>query len=98
MTLSPVLLPASLICLSCSSASLLASSSAFLLPLVCYSVVGRLAAVLATSMGGAECVCWGGAGTWKVHLLLEFFEFVVLLLAVFFDLFLRFVLGVFDTL
>lgn len=36
MTLSPVLFPASLICFSCSSASLLASSSAFLLPLVCY--------------------------------------------------------------
>ena len=35
-TLSPVLLPASLIRFSCSSASLLASSSAFLLPLVCY--------------------------------------------------------------
>ena len=35
-TVSPVLLPRSLICFSCSSASLLASSSACLLPLVCY--------------------------------------------------------------
>ena len=35
-TLSPVLPPASLIFFNCSSASLSASSSAFLLPLVCY--------------------------------------------------------------
>ena len=42
------------------------------------------------------CVRWGVDG--KVHLLLEFFELVVFLLAIFFYLFLRFGSGVFDAL
>ena len=92
MTLSPVLLPASLICFSCSSASLLASSSAFLLPLVCYSIVPPESAAVLTTSGRGE---GGGKAS---NLLFEFFELVVFLLAVVFYFFLRFVSGVFDAL
>ena len=43
------------------------------------------------------CVCVWREGDGKGHLLFEFFEFVVFLLAVFFYLFLRFGPGFFDT-
>lgn len=93
-TLSPVLLPASLICFTCSSASLLASSSAFLLPLVCYpSPVDQLLCLLEPRWPREGGVC--GLGE---HLLLKFLELVIFLLSVVFYLFLRFILGVFDAL
>ena len=90
ITLSPVLLPASLIFFSCSSASLSASSSAFLLPLVCCQRQ-TYQSMLSTN----SCCDLGETGA--SHLLLKFFEFIVFLLSVFFNLFLSFALGVFDS-
>lgn len=71
---------------------MLASSSAFLLPLVCYpSPIDQLLCLLRAWV--AEGMCGMGE-----HLLLELLELVIFLLPVVFYLFLRFVLGVFDTL
>ena len=101
-TLSPVLLPASLIFFNCSSASRSASSSAFLLPLVCYRSQKKIIFIHPCSPLDHIFMCdidvgGYGRGALVAHLLLEFFEFVVFLFAVFFDFFLGFGFGVFDS-
>ena len=92
-TLSPVLFPASLIVFSCSSASLLASSSAFLLPLVCCRQTLYISHCL-------RQYGWdGSAGEGcRTYLLLKILKLIIFLLSVFFYFFLGFVFGVFDAL
>ena len=92
-TLSPVLFPASLIVFSCSSASLLASSSAFLLPLVCC----RQPLYVSHSLRRYGWDGSAGEGC-RRYLLLKLLKLIIFLLSVFFYFFLGFVFGVFDAL
>ena len=92
-TLSPVLFPASLIVFSCSSASLLASSSAFLLPLVCC----RQTLYVSHSLRRYGWDGSAGEGC-RTYLLLKLLKLIIFLLSVFFYFFLGFVFGVFDAL
>ena len=96
-TLSPLSLPSFLISSTLFSASLAASSSAFLLPLVCYGNTGSSVCCILPRWGTRNGYC-PGCSRRVAYVGLELLELSLFLCSVLFNLFLGFGLGVSYTL
>ena len=97
-TLSPLSLPSLLMSSTLFSASLAASSSAFLLPLVCCCNTGFVSMLYVTEVGDEERVWSGFCQRRAAYVGLELFELSLFLCSVVFNLFLGFGFGVSYTL